>query len=268
MVDRSKALVTRAALERVLARATELQGASGDETGRADTLTEAQVEELGNEVGLSPAHIRQALAEERARIQPLSTSGTGFGYELFGANQVATQRLVRGKPATLLDILDRWMKKEEWLRVVRQRADFIVWEPGRSVLGTLSRFLGNRDYALYRSDSITATVVPVDDEFTLVRLDASFARLRRGMASQTAVATTIGAASTGAALLMGIMAPVAVVPVIGFAGASLYFSRQTQQHAIQRAHLALEQVLDRLERGDAHTPSLLRMIESALPPSR
>lgn len=267
-MDRSKSVVTRGALERVLARAAELQGTSGEEGEPADTLTEAQVEELGREVGLSPDHIRQALAEERARIEPLTISGSGVGYQLFGANRVGAQRVVRGKPERVLATLDRWMQKEEWLRVVRQRSDRIVWEPRRGLLGSLRRMLGSHDYALSRADDISATVVPVDDDFTLVRLDASFAGLRRAMAGQTAFGTVIGSASTGAALLMGVMIPVAVVPAVGFAAASYYASRRTQQHAIQRAHLSLEQVLDRLERGDAQAPSLLRLIESALPPSR
>ena len=47
-----------------------------------------------------------------------------------------------------------------------------------------------------------------------------------------------------------------------------YSARRTQQHAVHRASLALEQALDRLERGEAGQPSLLRMIESALPPVR
>ena len=71
-MDPSKSVVTRGALERVLARAAELQGASGDETDAADNLTDEQVLELGKEVGLSPEHIRQALAEERSRLSPLS----------------------------------------------------------------------------------------------------------------------------------------------------------------------------------------------------
>src|SRR5690348_3032140 len=97
-MDRSKAVVSRAALERVLARAAELQDASGEQTDRPETLTEAQLEELAKEVGLSPQHVRQALAEERVRIQPVASSGTGVGYTLFGVDRVAAQRVVRGKP--------------------------------------------------------------------------------------------------------------------------------------------------------------------------
>ena len=54
----------RASLERVLARASELQAGSGE---TPDEFTEDQLIDLGKEVGLSPQHLRQALAEERTR---------------------------------------------------------------------------------------------------------------------------------------------------------------------------------------------------------
>src|SRR5688500_2127146 len=183
MVDRSKSVVTRGALERVLARAAELQGTSGEE-GEPDTLTEAQVEELGKEVGLSPEHIRQALAEERARMTPLAVSGSGIAYELFGADALGAQRVVRGKPDRILSALDRWMQKEEGLKIKRQRSDFITWEPARGVFGSLRRMLGTGDFALTRGDEVTATVVAVDEEFTLVRLQVSFGALRSAMGNR------------------------------------------------------------------------------------
>jgi hypothetical protein len=267
-MDRSKALVTRGALERVLARAAELQGSSGEEGDALDTLTEAQVEELAKEVGLSSQHIRQALAEERARIEPLETPGTGIAFQLFGADRVGAQRVVRGRADRVLATLDRWMQKEEWLQVVRQRADRILWEPRRGIVGSLRRMLGSRDYVLSRADEIAATVVSVDDESTLVRLEATFSSLRRTMAGQTAAGAVIGGAGTGVAVLLNAMIPVAIIPVVGISAVAYYSSRRTQQRAVARASLVLEQVLDRLERGDAQAPSLLRLIESALPPSR
>jgi hypothetical protein len=268
MVEQSKALVTRGALERVLARAAELQGASGDETETADNLTEAQILELGKEVGLSPQHIRQALAEERARIEPVALGGSGVAFRLFGANRVAAQRVVRGTPIKLLDVLDRWMEREEWLRVVRQRPDRRVWEPRRDILGSIRRFFGGRGAGLYRASDIAATVVPVDDEFSLVRLEADFSALRNTAASRTATGTVIGAASTTALAVMGIMLPVAIAPVVVVTAGSYVMSRRSQQEALARAHLTLEQVLDRLERGERQPPTLVRMIEAALPPSR
>ena len=267
-MDRSKAVVGRAALERVLARAAELQDASGDETERPETLTEAQVEELAREVGLAPQHVRQALAEERARIQPIAVSGMGVGYQLFGVDRVGAQRVVRGKPERVLASLDRWMQRDEGLKVMRQRPDFIIWEPSRGIFESVRRVFGSGDYALVRANDVSATVVPVDEEFTLVRMEATFGSLRSEMGSRTILGTVFGAAGSGVALVLGVMAPVAVIPGVVVSAASYYSARRTHQHATHRAALSLEQALDRLERGESTQPSLLRMIESALPPSR
>jgi hypothetical protein len=264
-MDRSKAPVTRGALERVLARAAELQAATGDES-ETDALTEEQILELGREVGLSPEHIRQALAEERVRVAPVPSSDYGIARRLFGGTRVAAQRAVRGTPERVLATLDRWMQREEWLRVVRQRNDRIVWEPRRGFFGAIRQLVRGQDYALYRSNDISATVVRVDANTSLVRLEADFSVLRRAMAGQTGIGTVIGGASTGALIAMGVMLPIAVAPALVFAGAAYATSRRTQQSALYRALLTLEQVLDRLERGDANAPSLLRLIEGALPP--
>lgn len=267
-MDRSKAVVTRAALERVLARAAELQSASGDETERPETLTEAQIEELGKEVGLSAQHLRQALAEERARIQPIAVTGSGVGYQLFGVDRVGAQRVVRGKPDRILAGLDRWMQRDEGLKVMRQRPDLIIWEPSKGIFESVRRVFGSGDFSLVRANEVTATVVPVDEEFTLVRLEAVFTALRSEMGSRTIMGTVFGGAGTAVCLVLGVMTPVAVAPVVLLSAGSYYSARRTQQHAVHRATLALEQALDRLERGESGQPALLRMIESALPPTR
>ncbi len=62
----------RAALERVLARASELQAGVGDAT---ESMTEDQLVELGKEVGLSPEHVRQAIAEEATRVAVTEPAG-------------------------------------------------------------------------------------------------------------------------------------------------------------------------------------------------
>jgi hypothetical protein len=276
VVDRSKALVSRAALERVLARAAELQSASGEETER-DTLSEAQIEELGKEVGLSAQHIRQALAEERVRIDPTPAQSSAAG-QFFGVEVLETQRVIRGKPERILAAIDRWMQKEEGLKVKRQRPDVIAWEPLRGMFGSLRRMFGTGDFALTRAEEVSATVVATDEEFTLVRLHASFRVLRAAMRNRTAVGTGLGVAASGAAVAVAMVVPVvlspllwvplAAVPAIVSGAGSYYLAKQAYQEALQRGHLALEQVLDRMERGEVERPSLIRMIESALPPSR
>ena len=264
-MDESKLPVTRGALERVLARAAELQGASGEDTESHDSLTESQVIDLGREVGLSPENVRQALAEERAKLTTDGTSGSGLAHQLFGPNRVTAQRVVRGTPARVLDTLDRWMQRDEWMRVIRQRADLIVWEPRRGLLSSLRRTFGGRDYALFRANDIAATAVLVDSDRTLVRLEADFTVLRRGATKQTVGGAVVGSAATAAALVMNVMIPLAILPAIVVTAAAYDQSRRTQKHATERALLTMQLLLDRLERGDAEPPSLIRMIESALP---
>ena len=266
MNDR-RALVTRHQLERVLARAAELQGLSADSEAPSDALTEAQVEELGKEVGLSPASIRQAIAEERARTI-VTPESSGLATSLLGGSRVASQRTVPGTPARVLETLDRWMQRDELLRLVRQRHDMRVWEPSRGLVDSLRRAFGSRDYALFRANEIIATVVPLEAGSSLVGIQADFSQVRSSGVTQTVLGAGVGTAATGAAIVMQVMLPVAIVPAIGVTALAYFGARRRQQHALQRGLLAIEYVLDRLERGDQEPPSFMRIIESALPPSR
>src|SRR5881396_1291751 len=116
---RSLPTLPRGALERVLARAAELQGSGGEDNEPADVLTDEQIVELGREVGLSSDAIRQALAEERARVTLADAPDSPIAKTLFGASSVAAQRVVPGSPERVLATLNGWMQREEWLRVVR-----------------------------------------------------------------------------------------------------------------------------------------------------
>src|SRR5690348_18447911 len=88
----------RGALERVLARAAELQVGSGEPE---EVLTEDQILELGKEVGLSAQHLRQAHAEERTRVA-LPPDRGGVSAALLGGARVGASRTVPGKPRDVL----------------------------------------------------------------------------------------------------------------------------------------------------------------------
>jgi hypothetical protein len=257
-LTRAPAPLDRAALERVLARAAELQAESGEP---AEALSEQQILELGTEVGLSPQHLRQALAEERTRVGgPAAASGVLS--RLFGAAVVSSTRTVRGSAATTLAQIDDWMQREECLRVKRHFPDRIVWEAGQGFLDAVRRGLnvGGRGYTLSRAHEVSATVVPVDAERVLVRLDADFGSHRSAVAGQGATLAGLGALSSGAAVLLGILLPVAVVPAVAAGVIGYYQARSRHARTLTRAQLALEQVLDRLERGELPRPSLLGAI--------
>ena len=241
----------RPALERVLARAAELQGKSGDTGDEAEEFTEEQLIELGKEVGLTPQVLRQALAEERTR-SVLPDDEHGFGTALFGPSRVSAVRTVNGRPTDVLAAIDAWMQRQELLIVKRHHSDRIVWEPRHDFLVGLKRALrvGGRDYALSRAFEVAATTIAVDDARVHVALEADFRTHRRTAMSQTATGALVGAAATASLLVIGAMPLLAVVPVVvgptlGYTGA-----RVVNGHIITRAQLALEQLLDRLERGE------------------
>ena len=261
----AKTPVTRGAMERVLARAAELQAAGGD-TAESDAMSEAQLIELGKEVGLSAEHLRQALAEERARGEPVLDESGGLA-GLFGGHQVAAQRVVRGRPDEVMAALDRWMQQEEWFRVLRQQPERRVWEPRRDFLGGLRRAFGGRSMSLHSCNNVAGTVAAVDADRSLVALVADLSGARRAAIGQVAAGTVIGVTASGALVLLGFMTVVAVAPALVLTFASVYGSRRGLAGSLQRAHLALEVILDRLEhRGaDGRPPSLLQMIDSALP---
>jgi hypothetical protein len=251
----------RAALERVLARAAELQAESGEP---AEALSEQQILELGTEVGLAPQHLRQALAEERTRVG-VPAPASGVLSRIVGAASVSSTRTVRGAAASTLMQLDDWMQREECLRVKRHFPDRIVWEARQGFFDAVRRGLnvGGRGYVLSRAHEVSATVVPVDGERVLVRLDADFGSHRSAVASQGAALVGLGALSSGAAVLLGVVLPVAVVPAVTAGAIGYYQARRRHARTLARAQLALEQVLDRLERGEIARPSLLGAIAAA-----
>jgi hypothetical protein len=255
--------VDRAALERVLARAAELQAGTGEPE---EALTEDQILELGKEVGLSPQHLRQALAEERTRVA-LPTENGGLGARFFGGGRVGASRTVSGKPREILDAIDGWMQRQECLQVKRQFADRIVWQPRRDLLGTARRLfnVGGRGYALSRAQEVSATAVAVDATRTLVRLDADLVSYRRSLIRQSAGISALGLASTGALVALHFALAVAAAPAVLLTAGAFYGARGMNARIATAAQLALEQLLDRLERGEITTPqpSLLSVLAAA-----
>jgi hypothetical protein len=263
-MDNSPSPVSRGALERVLARASELQTATG-ETPESDTVTEAQLIDLAKEVGLSPEHVRQALAEERARGEPVADKDS-FVMSLIGGRRVAAQRVVPGTPEVVLAALDRWMQTEEWLTVKRQQRDRMAWEPRRDLIAGLRRAFGGKAYALHTTTDVAATVVSVDGG-SLVALTADVSSRRASLMGGAAAGVIASAAASGALVVLGFMTIAAIAPVVVIAPLAVYAAQRAMAASLERTHLALEQVLDRLERRttEGKPPSLFQMIDSALP---
>lgn len=246
----------RAALERVLARAAELQALS---TEPPEGLSDAQLIELGREVGISTEHVRQALAEERTRVAVPQEHGVVGSW--FGSTVATASRVVRGSPAQVLSMLDAWMQREELLRVRRRFGDRITWEARRDFLGSIQAGLnfGGRSYELTHALEVGATVVAVDSERVLVRLDADYSLSRRrsvgwsaavaglGVASGAGVVAVASLAAEPAGLVIGGLVGSAWTAIGGLVAAGI---AAAQRRRLARGQLALEQILDRLEHGE------------------
>ena len=252
----------RRALDRILKRAGELQVSAADP---AEEMTEEQLIALGQEVGITPQHLRQAIAEERTR--PALPDEPGFIDQWIGPRTVSARRVIRGTRDQLLSRLDDWMRREECLQVKRRLVDRVVWEPRRDFLGSIRRGLnlGGRSYALSRTHDVAATAVPIDSANTLVQIDADLrparaARVRGGSAVAT-TGTVAGASMVGVGLALGLAIPllplvaIAAVPVAAGAGIGVKIARGFRDTA-ERVQLSLEQALDTIEHGAPPRPGV------------
>ena len=239
--------LSRDALERVLARAAELQAGEADPADAM--LTEEQLVEVGREVGLSPQNVRQALAEERSRV--LVPEEQGGMARVFGTARVHASRTVRGTADSVFRALDMWMQREESMQVKRRLADRMTWEPRSGFITEVRRGLnlGGFGYHLSRAEEVAATVIPVDSERVLVRLEADLANVRMQRVAGGGALFGGGAIGTAVLLALGFFAPIAVIPV-GVAALGGYFVARSHAPLVTRAQTSLEQLLDRLERGE------------------
>ena len=263
----------RSALERVLARATELQGDGGEVP---DVVSETRLMEIAREVGIDPTHLRQALAEERARL-PMQETEHGAVLDALGPATVSVQRVVPGTPAEVLSKLEAWMPRMESLSIRRRVADRVSWEPRRDAIGNFLRSLGmgGRRQDLVRLDQVVVSVTTIDAKRSVVRFDAdAFAARRTQRTSVIAISLLLTMIVLGVSVPLtllagGGIATAAIAGVTAFASGLGYLSwraiRRGYRQMIDRTHLRLEQLLDELESGGMQPPpSLARQVTAAL----
>src|SRR5213595_1154298 len=216
-VPGAQTLLDRQALERVLARAAELQGASALPES-SDLISESQLLDIGNEVGLSPATLNQALAEERTRINV--PDERGLVAQIAGAGFATATRTVPGTPRDILATIDSWMQREECLQVQRRFSDRITWEPQRGLFGKLRRTVNvsGRGYYLMDAGQVSATVLPVDASRVVVRLDADIHASRARRVGIGGFVAAMGVAASG---VIGLGLIVAHLPLMIAAGGAV-----------------------------------------------
>lgn len=242
-------LIDRKALERIVRRAAELQ-AGAAEIGEG--LTSKEVLALGKDVGIPEGYLRQAMLEEQTH--PADETNIGTWAWITGPRSIAATRVVPGDRASVERALNRWMMDEELLQPKRQYPDHTTWEPKPGAFASIQRALsGRRRYSLASAAQISSQIVPLEPGFCLVRLEADVSQQRRNRISGGIVLAALGWGMTGAAMLiappLAIAQILTMVPGVGLSLAGARVAR-THRSANERVQVGLEQVLDRLERGD------------------
>ena len=248
-------LIGREALDRIIKRAAELQAGAQDV---GDGLTQNEVLALGKDVGIPSRYLQQAMLEERTRA--VVETRRGFWAWLTGPRTLSADRVVPGDRAAVERALTRWMEEEESLQVKRRYPDRTSWEPKAGAFATIQRALGSkgRRFSLANAEDVTGQVTQLEPGFCHVGLVADIhpSRVRRMQGS--GIVFALGALLWPA--LTVFFGPVALVPAVVLTPAAAVVARR---HRVEneRVQVAMEQVLDRLERGEIRS-------EHALPGSQ
>jgi len=239
-------LISREALERIIQRAAELQAAERD---IGEGLTTDELLALGQDVGIPGRYLQQALLEEQTRAVARGERGV-WGW-LAGPERLSAQRVVPGEFRAVERALGAWMEQDELLQVKRRYPDRTTWEPKVGAFASIQRALGSggRRFALARAAEVAGQVRPLESGVCHVQLLADVGNLRRQRLGIAATLLGTGVAATGAFLAMAVLAPFAYGPLAILGSAALLALRAHRGH-YEQIQIGLEQVLDRLERGE------------------
>jgi hypothetical protein len=248
MADGPPAPIDRAALERIIHRAAELQTA---EREIGEGLTTDEVLELGREVGIPGRYLQQAMLEERARI--VGAGPAGFLSRTVGPAEIRAQRVIRGERDAIEATLIRWMEKEELFSVQRHQPGRITWEPTGGLQAAYRRAVGagghsRRPIMLAKADAVSGTVLELEPGYCNVALSATARKARGEVMGGSAVLVSISAIGTGLLASFGAVLPLLFVPVPVAMGLSVFILRQYGP-VVARVQLGLERALDQLEHG-------------------
>lgn len=253
------ARIDRAALERILQRATELQAAERDP---GHDMTPDELLALGKEVGLPQRYLQQALLEERARV---GTGGEGgFIARLAGAASTSAQRVVQGEVERVQADLIAYMDEHEMLVVQREQDGAVLWEPIKGFQAAVRRSTAafgrvSRGYLLDRVPSLRGTIAPLEPGYVHVSLTADMRARRGAYLGGGAAGASVGVAGAAILLALGAFPLIAIAPVVGGAALGIGIIRQYPPK-VERVQLGLERALDFLQRGDP------RVKPKAIPP--
>jgi hypothetical protein len=252
--------IARKDFERVIRRAAEL--ALSDADASEDAVSEDEVLRIATELGLSPMHVKHALAE-----LPELTVEQRWYDPYFGSPLLSASRLVPGRAPGMARRIEDYLVTKEYLQIVRRRPEALAFTPADDTISSLARaFLKPQSrHVISRSSRVMVGVHPMPDDTSHVRfdIDLSDARhesVRNSIITGSIVGTGVGSILAAVAIvtldaigpgvgvlafgsgLAGSMAGVVSIAASGF------------KRRVATAKHEVSSLLDRLEQGDRLEP--------------
>ena len=249
--------LTQEQFEMVIRRAAEMQARAAEEPG-VGALTETEAIRIGREIGISPSHLRRALAETSGVAAPPPSTAV----KLLGPAWVRASRTVPGSASGVRDQLDQYLVQRERLAPVRRFPDRTTYARARgnelqrvvqlareTLMSRKQQPLVGAGFRLRQAREVESTVQPLEEGFSYVTLGVDLGNVRAGMAA--------GGASVGGAIALGtaVVLGIAVDPAAALLGlpalpGAMWGTRMIQIKTAAHAQTHLESILDCLERGE------------------
>lgn len=249
--------MTQEQFEMVIRRAAELQARAAEDPAGGE-LTEAEAIRIGREIGISPQHLRRALAETGTAAEEVPA----LAARVLGPRWVQASRTVPGDPDEVRNHLDQYLVNRERLAPVRRFPDRTVY--GRASGNELARIvvmaretlmarkqqpLVGAGFKLRRAEKVEVMVQPLEDGYCYLTIAADLGNIRTGLA--------LGGASVGgslgvvAATFLGMAVdPLAALLAVPLLPGAMLGSKMAQVKQAVHAQTHLESILDTLERRE------------------
>lgn len=229
----------------IIRRATELEQARTTEDPGVDRFA---LESAASEVGLSPAAVRQAMAEHDAG----ALGPADEGRSILGPARARSVRTVDLPPHLARGRVEKWTKSQ-LLQVHRRTEHGIEWRRRDDLEAKVRRKLSKKSAKLSNIDALITSVADDGNGRSIVRLEADLTHTRSGLKTGVVgVPTAAGPVLGGvAAMLLGDpLILVAGIPAgLLLGGTGVYVARQTLATERDEAQRVIDLYLDDLDRG-------------------
>lgn len=230
----------------IIRRATELDLAGGqDDAG----VQRHALEAAAGEVGISPASVRQAMAEHDAGALVAADARRS----ILGPARARGVRTVDLPLAVAQQQVSSWLKAQ-LLEVHRRSGDELEWRRRDDFRAKLRRKVDlTKRVRLGNVDAVIASVVDDGNGRSIIRLEANLENTRDGLRIGVVAVPTIAGPALGAAAAVVLGDPLLVVAGVPFGvalGASgVYVARKTLGTDVAEAQRVIDLYLDELDRG-------------------